>query len=390
MKSKKKKYNPLKKYQEGGETPKKSRMQQAIDAGIASGAPKEKGPQNMMLGRTYIPRMSQQDKQQILDAGKALVDRMRKRKKFIEEGGTGKEFRQGLREERRRKAEEAKKKAEGTEEGTEEKEMTSSEKLRDFAENEMEDLSGFDEEGDRLDEELADEEPEEENIAKYGAKILKKYAMGGLMAGMSSGGGGSKKDTPARQSMADKVSGMRSKGGLGKEEEKEEDSGGEKKGGLGNMSSEDKEKAVGGLKKMFGKAKYGGKILKKYANKPGAGVPLPFSYGGKILKKYAKGGETDPPKKESSAEKTANKVRAQVAKQDSAKAYQAKMAAFAGYSSDRKDNVDPSEVYDFALNKLEKTREDRVKKILEKKHGISTAKPAKKITPNIKIKKAKR
>ena len=223
MKSKKKKYNPLKKYQEGGETPKKSGMQQAIDAGIASGAPKEKGPQNMMLGRTYIPRMSQQDKQQILDAGKALVDRMRKRKKFIEEGGTGKEFRQGLREERRRKAEEAKKKAEGTEEGTEEKEMTSSEKLRDFAENEMEDLSGFDEEGDRLDEELADEEPEEENIAKYGAKILKKYAMGGLMAGMSSGGGGSKKDTPARQSMADKVSGMRSKGGLGKEEERLKD-----------------------------------------------------------------------------------------------------------------------------------------------------------------------
>ena len=159
MKQKKKKYNPLKKYQEGGETPKKSGMQQAIDAGIASGAPKEKGPQNMMLGRTYIPRMSQQDKQQILDAGKALVDRMRKRKKFIEEGGTGKEFRQGLREERRKKAEE-------TEEGTEEKEMTSSEKLRDFAENEMEDLSGFDEEGDRLDEELADEEPEEENIKR--------------------------------------------------------------------------------------------------------------------------------------------------------------------------------------------------------------------------------
>ena len=77
------------------------------------------------------------------------------------------------------------------------------------------------------------------------------------------------------------------------------------------------------------------------------------------LKQYmSKGGklETDPPKKESSVEKTANKVRAQVAKQDSAKAYQAKMAAFASYSSDRKDNVDPSEVYNFALNKLEKTK----------------------------------
>ena len=101
----KKKYNPLKKYQKGGSTT------AAIQTGVAS-AEKEDQPENLMLGRTYIPRMSEATRDEIIAAGRKAVEKIRdkraakKLKKEEEEVGmtedvSKKDMRKEKREEKR-------------------------------------------------------------------------------------------------------------------------------------------------------------------------------------------------------------------------------------------------------------------------------------------------
>ena len=149
MKRKKKKYNPLKKYQEGGEVketkpnPKSAKWDEkssgafdAYMAGMAS-AEKDAEPEDLMKGRTFIPRMSESQRQAIMDGSKKLMDKMRAKRE----------------EKKEKKLADTRK---------EKYEATDSEIYDDSPVDSDEMLSM----------------PEEE-YAKYGAKILKKYANGG-------------------------------------------------------------------------------------------------------------------------------------------------------------------------------------------------------------------
>jgi len=101
---KRKKYNPLKKYQKGGSTT------AAIQAGVAS-AEKEDQPENLMLGRTYIPRMSEATRDEVIAAGRKAIEKIRdkraaKKLKKEEEAGmtedvSKKDMRKEKREEKR-------------------------------------------------------------------------------------------------------------------------------------------------------------------------------------------------------------------------------------------------------------------------------------------------
>jgi hypothetical protein len=154
MKKRKKKYNPLKKYSQGGkhdeqpdtqpkpnpQSPKWDDMSQgtfnALMAGYESGEGDDK-PEDLMKGRTFIPRMSESQREAIIAGGKKLVDKMRAKRE----------------EKKEKKLADTRK---------EKYEATDSEIYDDSPVDSDEMLSM----------------PEEE-YAKYGAKILKKYANGG-------------------------------------------------------------------------------------------------------------------------------------------------------------------------------------------------------------------
>ena len=97
MKRKKKKYNPLKKYNHGGKhdeqpdtkpNPKSAKwdndMSQstfnALMAGYDSGEGDDES-EDLMAGRTFIPRMSESQRAEIMAGGKELMDKIRAKRK---------------------------------------------------------------------------------------------------------------------------------------------------------------------------------------------------------------------------------------------------------------------------------------------------------------------
>tara|TARA_R110002020_G_scaffold416106_1_gene625367 strand:- start:40 stop:738 length:699 start_codon:yes stop_codon:yes gene_type:complete len=172
MKRRKKKYNPLKKYQKGGEVketkpdPKSEKWDEkssaafdAYMAGMAS-AEQDAEPEDLMKGRTFIPRMSAAAKASLMAGAKKLMDKRKDKKLFMDEGGTKEEYRSLSKEMLKNK----RRKDLGLDTDTEEKmesKNTNYDPLKKLARPEK-------------------EEPEaEETVARYGAKILKKYANGG-------------------------------------------------------------------------------------------------------------------------------------------------------------------------------------------------------------------
>ena len=99
MKKGKKKYNPLKKYKDGGKPGKMTRqeMQEMLSA-FEKKMDNAEQPEDLMKGRTFIPRMSTSQKTSLLMGAKDLMEKRKDKKLFMEEGGTKKEYR-GLRKE---------------------------------------------------------------------------------------------------------------------------------------------------------------------------------------------------------------------------------------------------------------------------------------------------
>jgi hypothetical protein len=192
MKRKKKKYNPLKKYKHGGKhdeqpntkpDPKSEKWDEkssaafdAYMAGMAS-AEKDAEPEDLMEGRTFIPRMSTAAKASLMAGAKELMDKIKAKK-----------------EEKKGKEEEEETSESDSMDGVEK----SASLLEDRADRAGEMGSGMagtsplglGRKGGFTTATLSDyprkdkiekkEDPEaEETVAKYGAKILKKYANGG-------------------------------------------------------------------------------------------------------------------------------------------------------------------------------------------------------------------
>ena len=104
---KKKKYNPLKKYSHGGKHGKGGKpgkgarpevlADQAAEDEEIKGEEKE---EDLMKGRSFIPRMSTSQKQAIIEGGKNALEKRKDKKLFMEEGGTKEEYKD-IRKERK-------------------------------------------------------------------------------------------------------------------------------------------------------------------------------------------------------------------------------------------------------------------------------------------------
>ena len=165
----KKKYNPLKKYKHGGKhdtkpgKPGKNAVNETQAGQIIEDAAikADEKEEDLMKGRTFIPRMSASQKASLLAGVKNLMEKRKDKKLFMEEGGTKAEYKDISKERKKIKRKE------------------------DLGlDTDMKGIESF-----KVEEIAQDVEDKKGGLKlKMGGKILKKYANGGKTKKYSKGG----------------------------------------------------------------------------------------------------------------------------------------------------------------------------------------------------------